>query len=197
MVTFVKIIFVTVVAEKASYLQDILQSIDIKVMGFYGNKSINKFDSECDVAVCTIEKANSLINKLLENNQLEQIGIIVIDEIHMMSDPDRGYILELLVTKILYRAPNIQIVGLSATLPNIQTFEKWLNAALFVSDFRPVQLEEYYVLDNTVYNKNSVSLRKIDKINGMDDGLATLCNETLLQNASVLVFCPTKRNCET
>lgn len=37
------------------------------------------------MAVCTIEKANSLVNKLLEEGRLSELAIIVIDELHMVS----------------------------------------------------------------------------------------------------------------
>jgi DNA polymerase theta len=92
-------------------------SVDINTRGFYANQGVSRFDEEIDICVCTIEKvstttsdsltlinkANSLTNKLLEDGRLDEIGIVVIDELHMMSDPDRGYILELLVTKLLYK----------------------------------------------------------------------------------------------
>lgn len=56
-----------------------------------------------DIAVCTIEKANSLLNRLLEENKvLSSLGIVVIDEMHMIGDPHRGYLLELCLTKIRY-----------------------------------------------------------------------------------------------
>lgn len=59
-----------------------------------------------DVAVCTIEKANNLINRLLEENELDHLGTMVIDELHMIGDTSRGYLLELLLTKIRFACKN-------------------------------------------------------------------------------------------
>lgn len=36
--------------------------------------------------------------------------------------------------------PDLQIIGLSATLPNLDQIARWLGAHLFVTDFRPVRL---------------------------------------------------------
>ena len=44
------------------------------------------------------------------------MGIVVLDELHMVHDEHRGYILELLATKLLTMDQKIQIVGMSATL---------------------------------------------------------------------------------
>ena len=55
-----------------------------------------------DVAVCTIEKANGIINRLLEEKAMHTLGLVVIDELHLLGDASRGYLLELSVTKIQY-----------------------------------------------------------------------------------------------
>lgn len=52
------------------------------------------------VVVCTIEKANALVNRLLEEESLTQLCCVVVDELHMVGDDDRGYLLELLLTKL-------------------------------------------------------------------------------------------------
>eukprot|EP01125_Pyxidicula_operculata_P006378 TRINITY_DN2215_c1_g1_i1.p1 TRINITY_DN2215_c1_g1~~TRINITY_DN2215_c1_g1_i1.p1 ORF type:complete len:181 (-),score=25.50 TRINITY_DN2215_c1_g1_i1:39-581(-) len=154
--------FVSVVSEKVSYLESVVKSdsINITVGGYYGNhvpKRDGTGDEETqpDIAVCTIEKANSLVNKMLSENSIDTIGVVVVDEIHMIADQDRGYLLELLVTKILYSGSNnIQIVGLSATLPNIEVFEKWFKASIYQTNFRPVPLNEYIKVDNIIYDKD-------------------------------------------
>ena len=176
-------------------------------MGFYANKGgrtleDDKGEDSVDVAVCTIEKANNLINSLMErSNKLDDIGIVVIDEIHMMSDEDRGYILELLITKLRYisspRTGGIQIVGLSATLPNIDSFSKWLNASLYVTDYRPVPLEEYVKIGDEIYDKEGKVIRKVLGLGPSDpSGMGTLCAEVVRQGNSVLVFCASKNETE-
>ena len=55
--------------------------------------------------MCTIEKVNALINSMLSSpiskkNQgfgIMQLGCVVVDELHMMGDCSRGYLLEILI----------------------------------------------------------------------------------------------------
>ena len=41
---------------------------------------------------------------------------MVLDELHMIDDDNRGYIMELMITKLLVLQQDIQFVGMSATL---------------------------------------------------------------------------------
>ena len=58
--------------------------------------------SAVHVGIATIEKANSILNHLMETGDLISLGIVVIDELHLLGDESRGYLLELLLTKLRY-----------------------------------------------------------------------------------------------
>ena len=68
---------------------------------------------------------------------LRDIGVIVVDEMHLLGDEGRGYLLELILVKARMSAAAatagslpgnpLQIVGLSATLPNVDLLARWLS----------------------------------------------------------------------
>lgn len=69
---------------QAEHLESLLEPLGKHVRSFYGNQGGGSLPKDTSVAVCTIEKANSLINRLLEEGRLSEVGIIVIDELHMV-----------------------------------------------------------------------------------------------------------------
>ncbi|KAL5273492.1 POLQ family protein [Megaselia abdita] len=193
--------FISVVREKMFYLSDLLSSSGYRVEGFFGGYSPPGGFESINLAICTIEKANSIINKLMEQCKLDEIGLIVVDEIHLVSDPSRGYILELLLAKALYMSERygfqIQVVTMSATLANVQLLTKWLNAELYVTEFRPVQLQEMIKIGDKIYDKEMKVLRTItSEIPNDVDMVHQLVIETLAEGCSVVVFCPSKDWCE-
>ena len=113
---------------------------------------------------------------------------------------------------------NVQIVGMSATLPNLPTLGKWLDADLYQTDFRPVPLTETIKIDRKIYDNKFEVLRSLPNQTPFlvsripnslksqsgfsffqpdGDHLAYLCLETLLNGHSVLVFCNSKNWCES
>ncbi|CUV07048.1 unnamed protein product [Cryptosporidium hominis] len=56
-----------------------------------------------DLTICTLEKANSLINRLISDNMLNEcIKTVIVDDINFIEDPERGHLLENILTKISY-----------------------------------------------------------------------------------------------
>jgi DNA polymerase theta len=85
---------------------------------------------------------------MLESGKLnDELGMIIIDEIHMIIEEERGYLLELLLTKLIYNKSKIQIVCMSATIPNVDKLGDWLNAHVFITDWRPIHLDVYQKLN--------------------------------------------------
>ena len=144
--------FVSIGQEKTNHFQKLFGCVNVKTGGFIGGHSPAGGLASVDIAVCTIEKANSIVNHLLEKGELAQVGAVVIDELHMIGEPHRGFLLELLITKILYASSSdnsvsdqrnhIQLIGMSATLPNVQVLSRWIGGELFITQYRPVVLEE-------------------------------------------------------
>lgn len=182
-----------------------LRSSGIRVEGFFGGYTAPGGFEAADVAVCTIEKANAIVNRLLEQKSINTIGMIVVDEVHLISDSNRGYILELLLAKILYCSrrldSNIRIVAMSATLPNSELVRDWLDSQFYSTDYRPIELQEMIKIGNDIFNDSMNLIRTISTdeyaaINKDQDHIAQLCIETIVNGAAVIVFCPSKDWCE-
>ncbi|XP_034194144.2 DNA polymerase theta isoform X1 [Osmia lignaria lignaria] len=196
--------FVSVVREKMYYFQDLLSDSGIRVQGFMGGIAPPGGFSATHVAIATIEKANSLINRLMEENEIVNLGAVVIDELHLVGDPHRGYLLELLLTKLKYMTVrdeniNIQLIGMSATLPNLSLLASWLNAELYKTEFRPVPLNEQCKIGKNIYDNKLHLIRTLISMPELttDSGdIIHLCIETISDGHSVLIFCPTKNWCE-
>ncbi|KAI4192576.1 MAG: hypothetical protein LQ346_004239 [Caloplaca aetnensis] len=163
----------------------------VRVVGFFGGSKTRATWADIDIAVCTFEKAlypeivikpmdnanssqaNMLVNTAIEQCTIDDLGVVVLDELHMIDDEHRGYLMELLATKILSLEHNVQLVGMSATLPvrngqlryrtvakpcqNTQLLAKWLDAKYYESKYRPVPIKEYLVLENSVHPVSALS----------------------------------------
>ncbi|XP_011895632.1 PREDICTED: helicase POLQ-like isoform X5 [Cercocebus atys] len=132
---------------------------------------------------------------------------IVQEKLHMIGEGSRGATLEMTLAKILYTSRTTQIIGMSATLNNVEDLQKFLQAEYYTSQFRPVELKEYLKINDTIYEidskaENGMTFSRLlnykysDTLKKMDpDHLVALVTE-VIPNYSCLVFCPSKKNCE-
>ncbi|RGP62065.1 DNA polymerase theta subunit [Fusarium sporotrichioides] len=145
----------------------------VRVVGFFGGGKVRATWADFDIGVCTLEKvglddllagapltvpkANALVNTAIDDCSISQLRAVVLDELHMIDDDHRGYLLELMATKLLSLEQSVQIVGMSATLPNMDMMAKWLNGHCYETRYRPVPIEEHLVYDGNIYPAGSTS----------------------------------------
>jgi helicase len=96
-----------------------------------------------DIALLTYERFAALAVGL--PHILRQVGLVVVDEAQMITDPNRGANLEFVLT--LLKAQRLlgiepQLIMLSAVIGNTNGFETWLAARLLYNTKRPVPLDE-------------------------------------------------------
>jgi len=56
------------------------------------------------------------VNTAIEECTINDLGVVVLDELHMINDDFRGYLMELMASKLLVLERPVQMVGMSATL---------------------------------------------------------------------------------
>ncbi len=174
--------------EKVTELRDICKNI---LNGAKIGVSVGDFDkvrglSKYDIIVATSERADSLIRH--NPSWLTEVGCLVSDEIHLINDSNRGPTLEVTLSKFREINPNIQIIGLSATVSNSKDVAKWLGATLVESDFRPVPLKKGICIDNEIEWDGS-EFKRIDI-----DGTEGIAIDNLPDQC--LVFVNTRRSAE-
>lgn len=57
-----------------------------------------------------------LINTAIDDCSIINLRAVVLDELHMVDDDHRGYLMELIATKLMSLEQSVQIIGMSATL---------------------------------------------------------------------------------
>ncbi|XP_045764015.1 helicase POLQ-like [Maniola jurtina] len=203
--------FVAIVQEKIWSLAPFALQLEFLVEEYAAGKGLippKRRRKKNSIYIATIEKGLALVRSLIELGRLNEIGLIVVDELHLIGESGRGSTLETLLTTVIFANQGIQIVGMSATIGNLPDIAKFLNADVYEKQFRPVELTEYVKLGDMLHRIEwrDGSMEIIpDRQLAFDystaganldpDYLGGLVSEVVPQ-ASCLVFCPTKRNCE-
>jgi len=155
----VKIIYVAPMKALAQEVVDKfsqrLKHMGVKVRELTGDMQLSRTEIEAThVIVTTPEKWDVITRKSGDGTLVEQVGLLIIDEVHLIGE-DRGPVIESLVARTLrlveQKQKMVRIVGLSATLPNYRDVARFLrvdlNNGLFFFDnrYRPVPLEQTFI----------------------------------------------------
>lgn len=144
-----------------------------------------------DIIVATCEKVDSLLRN--RTGWLSGITLLVVDEVHLVDSPDRGPTLEMVIAKMRYRNPAMQVVALSATIGNPQMLAGWLDAALTTGSWRPVSLRQGVFFDGTIhFHDGKRAVKTVSK--NYDD--LNLCLDTIAEGGQCLVFVSSRKNAE-
>lgn len=113
-----------------------------------GDTAINP---DAPIVVMTTEV---LRNMIYAGADLSDLGVVVMDEVHYLSDRFRGPVWE----EVLIQLPrHVRVVALSATLSNAGEFGRWVESVrgsceVVVSDHRPVPLYQHMMVAQRIYD---------------------------------------------
>lgn len=155
----IKIIYVApmkaLVQEMVGNFSSRLKYLGIQVGELTGDRQMTKDQiSMTQIIVTTPEKWDVITRKSTDTSYTNLVGLIIIDEIHLLHD-ERGPVLEALVSRTIRRMEQnheyVRLVGLSATLPNYLDVAKFLRVNpkkglfFFDSSYRPCPLQLEFI----------------------------------------------------
>jgi antiviral helicase SKI2 len=124
----------------------------------------NKIDVDSDCLIVTAEILRNSLYQLKEKIEytdrqineeyVNDIGCVIMDEIHFMNDLERGKVWE---ETICMLSPSIQLVMLSATVSNPEKFVKWISVchqkkvSLIIVTKRLIPLEHFIYINDKEY----------------------------------------------
>ncbi|KAK3908538.1 Helicase POLQ-like [Frankliniella fusca] len=193
--------FVAIVAEKVRELKLLATKLNIFTVAEYAGKK-GRFPPPVSknhlrtLYVASTEKANGIWKLLCktEDRRLE-IGTIVIDEIHMISQGKRGVVVEELVTQFLYWCDSAsRLLAMSATVGNTLELRRFVGAGscsganIYQVSNRPTEVEEFLVVGGSAMKivKDTESNRRALCFN--EPAKLILLHNDILKNSDLDVF---------
>ncbi len=160
--------------------------------------STGDFDSagnlaNSDILILTNEKMDSLMR--YGPAWIDDIGLVISDEIHLVGDEGRGPTLEMILTrfKLGLAGNKPRIIALSATITNSDELAEWLDCKQVESKWRPVPLSEAVYDDFMVKNQERESYEvNFDSIGLPSIGLGI---DSVKNGGQSLLFAMTRPSC--
>ncbi|MDG7054157.1 MAG: DEAD/DEAH box helicase [Nitrososphaerota archaeon] len=150
-------------------------------------ESVDKELEKSDVLILTNEKMDSIIRHGPE--WIEEVGLVIADEIHLIGDQDRGQTLEVVLTKLKLLENKPQILALSATITNVDDLAEWLNCKIVDNEWRPVPLYEGVYDGGSVIMNDGREFEVQASIRGKPVDLGV---ESVLDGGQSLLFAETR-----
>ena len=133
-----------------------LAPLGIQVREFTGDMNLTRQEvADSHLLVVTPEKYDVVTRKGGDGSLGTLVGLIIIDEVHLLADAERGAVIETLVARtqryIESSQKMVRIVGLSATLPNYVDVASFLRVNhsrglfFFGPEYRPIPLEQTFI----------------------------------------------------
>ncbi len=142
-----------------------------------------------DVILSTNEKADSLLRH--KAPWMSELTLVVADEIHLLTEHNRGPTLEVVLTRLTEINPKIQVLALSATVRNAEEVGEWLNAGSVTTEWRPVPLREGIYHEGQVQFNDGTSRLVLGLTNTPALDIAL---DVLSGGGQALVFTETRRS---
>src|SRR3989344_8404599 len=163
-------------SEKYDEFKEKYEQLGIKVAISIGDfDASDNWLANQDIIIATSEKLDSLLRH--GATWINLVGLLVVDEIHLLDSADRGPTLEIILTR-LRQVCNPKILGLSATINNYQDLAKWLDANAVRSDYRPVKLTKGVCFDSKIeFNSGEVL-----EFESLQDELDFIVRDTMSKN---------------
>jgi helicase len=140
---------------------------------------------EADLWVTTTEKFEVLCRTASLRPALAEVGTLIVDEVHLLGDPERGPVLEAVLARLRDEESRMRMVGLSATVSNAEQVADWLGARLVRIAWRPSRLTWQLPTIPVLADWSVASAARTRMTNGIVDAVTS-------DHGSVLVFCGSK-----
>ena len=150
-------------------------------------ENIEKNLEKSNVLILTNEKMDSIIRHGAE--WVDDIGLVISDEVHLLGDESRGPTLEMILTQLKLLETKPQIVGLSATITNSDEIADWLECKLVKNDWRPVPLSEGVCDEGLVIMSDGKTFEVERSLRGTPIDLSV---QSVQQGGQSLVFAETR-----
>lgn len=124
----------------------------------YGSENVGLLTGDISVnpsaplVVMTTEVLRNMLYR--EDGRLDDLGFVVLDEVHYLADRYRGPVWE---EVILHLGAQVKVIALSATVSNAEEFGQWLrqvrgDVEIVVSEKRPVPLYQHMLVGGRLFD---------------------------------------------